>query len=345
MAPYYLSVYPLEMSLSSNMANSIYGLMSPFIAIAAAILTFMAFWVQYQANDSLKRDALKKNATDKFFEMLRMHNDNMKNLDFGCYLDEFSSIFKIYRFMNETTFDEIIEAITSAYKLFFYGVDGIMFEPEWNVLVSLRDWPRSVPLDMSNPKNKFFDYIINHHTDFEVKPRTIEFVGKSELYNGRKKNLVRYYRHLYLMVKFVANNKNFNFSEKRELLRILRAQMSGEEQLMLFFNWASGVGIQWEETKSQYLSNKNKKIVYNHFFTEFRVIHNIIPEQLEFLGTDDVDVNADDFVSLIKALCPDSSLPPNTPSDPEKNGIDTIFEFEDWEKKNTYFNYDKSNFL
>ena len=167
---------------------------------------------------------------------------------------------------------------------------------------------------------------------------TKEFIGQDDLYQGRKKTLVRYYRHLYLMVKFVAQNKNLDYSEKRELLRILRAQMSGEEQLMLFFNWASEIGIQWEEMLQSSSSNK-EKIKYNHFFTEFRVIHNIIPEQLDFIWSDNSQGNAKEFVKLFKELCPISSLPPKTPSDPEKLGIDTIFEFEDWENKNTYFNY------
>ena len=140
------------------------------------------------------------------------------------------------------------------------------------------------------------------------------------------------------MVKFIAHNKNLDYSEKRELLRILRAQMSGEEQLMLFSNWASGIGIQWEEMRQSSSSN-NRKIKYNHFFTEFRVIHNIIPEQLDFIWSDNTLSNAKEFVKLFKELCPSSSLPPKTPSDPEKLGIDTIFEFEDWEEENIYFNY------
>lgn len=323
---------------SGNIGDTI-GIMNPFVGIFAAVITFVAFWVQYKANDVLKKDTLKKDATDKFFEMLRMHNENVKELNFLCYLDEFASVFKTYCLINKILLDKTREAIKAAYKIFFWGIGNKECDvPERNVLMNLANPTFSVEDDMTKPKYEYFDHIQENRPHFEVSEMTKEFIGQDDLYQGRKKTLVRYYRHLYLMVKFVAQNKNLDYSEKRELLRILRAQMSGEEQLMLFFNWASEIGIQWEEMLQSSSSNK-EKIKYNHFFTEFRVIHNIIPEQLDFIWSDNSQGNAKEFVKLFKELCPISSLPPKTPSDPEKLGIDTIFEFEDWENKNTYFNY------
>src|SRR5687768_5354252 len=37
------------------------GIAGPFIALAAAILTFLAFWVQYQANQEQKKQFEKQN--------------------------------------------------------------------------------------------------------------------------------------------------------------------------------------------------------------------------------------------------------------------------------------------
>ena len=45
--------------------------MSPFIAIAAAILTFFAFWVQYKANEQQKIDLKVERFENKFYELLR----------------------------------------------------------------------------------------------------------------------------------------------------------------------------------------------------------------------------------------------------------------------------------
>ena len=330
---------------SGNIGDTI-GIMNPFVGIFAAVITFVAFWVQYKANDVLKKDTLKKDATDKFFEMLRMHNENVKELNFLCYLDEFASVFKTYRLINKISLDKINEAIKVSYKIFFWGINnGECDNAERNILMSLAIPTYTFADNLHQPKYDHLDFIRNNRNLFEVSKTTNVFIGKNDLYQGRKKTLVRYYRHLYLMVKFIAHNKNLDYLEKRELLRILRAQMSGEEQLMLFFNWASGIGIQWEETKEQHESTQKKKNKYNHFFTEFRVIHNIIPEQLDFIWSDSPQGNAKEFVNLFKELCPSSNLPPNTPFDPEKMGIDTIFEFEDWEEENTYFNYKQECFF
>lgn len=47
------------------------GTMNPFIAISAAILTFLAFWIQYKANEQQKRDLQVERFENKFYEMLK----------------------------------------------------------------------------------------------------------------------------------------------------------------------------------------------------------------------------------------------------------------------------------
>lgn len=54
--------------------------MIPFIAIAAAILTFLAFLIQHQANVQLSNDNKKQQLERQFYEMLKIHCDNVKNL-------------------------------------------------------------------------------------------------------------------------------------------------------------------------------------------------------------------------------------------------------------------------
>ncbi|MCL2416626.1 MAG: putative phage abortive infection protein [Bacteroidales bacterium] len=71
-----------------------------------------------------------------------------------------------------------------------------------------------------------------------------------------------YYRHLFLMVKFVVHNQELTYEEKRDYLRILRASLSTSEQVFLYYNWLSGYGGQWENDD-------------NKFFTDYRMIHNV----------------------------------------------------------------------
>ena len=57
-------------------------------------------------------------------------------------------------------------------------------------------------------------------------------------------------------------------------LGMLRAQMTSEEQMLLFYNWYSGYGYQWEEKEG------------NRFFSRYKMIHNIESKYWKFLGVD-----------------------------------------------------------
>lgn len=79
-----------------------------------------------------------------------------------------------------------------------------------------------------------------------------------------KDNYGHYFRHLFLIVKFVVSKPEsfLTYEEKRDYLRILRASLSTYEQIFLYYNWLSGYGSQWEDE-------------HNHFFTDYRMIHNV----------------------------------------------------------------------
>ncbi len=53
------------------------------------------------------------------------------------------------------------------------------------------------------------------------------------------------------------------YEEKIKYLRVLRAQLSNHEPIMIFYNWLSGYGRHWEDDK-------------NRFFTEYCMIHNLL---------------------------------------------------------------------
>lgn len=86
-----------------------------------------------------------------------------------------------------------------------------------------------------------------------------------EPFKGYFHFLPQYYRNLFGIVKFVVNaDKKLKLSDddKINYLRILRSTMSDYEQVLLFYNWLSGIGEDWENDK-------------NKFFTDFKMIHNM----------------------------------------------------------------------
>lgn len=334
-----------DFSQTGNIGDT-FGIMNPFIAVVAAVITFLAFWVQYQANVKMTSENRKQSVSNNFFEMLRMYKDDFGNLNFAAYLDELYSIIKVVEYKKERSNDEILKTLKKSYDIFFYGRDDVRCNYiEMTAFDYITDPSKTLSLIFKDKEEEEkLKYYYSQKDYFSVKDSTKELFD-NKLYCGRKKELVRYYRHLFLMVKFVANSKCLTKTEKRELLRILRAQMSGEEQLMLFFNWMSGVGPQWEETIENFESNKkkDKPVRYNHFFTEYKMIHNIMPEQLEFFGSDYPKINAVRFAELLQKLCPSENLPPNIEPDPSKLGDDTIFEFEDWGDEYRFFKYTKES--
>jgi hypothetical protein len=121
-------------------------------------------------------------------------------------------------------------------------------------------------LNWKNESNKDFQIPLelNIYTAME-KLDLLNF----DLFIGHSHQLGHYYRHLFQMVKYIANrpeDDNFTYEMKRNYLRILRAQLSNQEQELLFYNWKSGYGNAWEDET-------------NKFFTDYRMIHNI-PQKL-----------------------------------------------------------------
>lgn len=62
--------------------DTIGGTMGPFVAIAAAILTFLAFWVQFKANEQQRKDIALERFESNLFELIHIQQDITNNLIF-----------------------------------------------------------------------------------------------------------------------------------------------------------------------------------------------------------------------------------------------------------------------
>lgn len=89
-----------------------------------------------------------------------------------------------------------------------------------------------------------------------------------KFYDKYGRYISHYFRHLYHTVKFVVNEKAIEEEGKRKYLQILRAQMSNDEQKLLFYNWlAPNYGGDWENDT-------------NSFFTQHKMLHNLWHDKL-----------------------------------------------------------------
>ncbi|WP_406539577.1 putative phage abortive infection protein [Fibrobacter sp.] len=284
------SWYTWDSSSSANIGNTVNGLMSPFIAIAAAILTFMAFWVQYNANQRIVNENKKQQIERQFYEMLKIHNDNVRafgaktRIPIGFSLSnpaqtqwiELMEYGQSYLQVVLIEFNYIFEMIKSnysdkrdqwfiiSYNIFFFGAE---------YTYNLGQINKELLEELQSCRNAIW------RDSYDYSKLTV--LGDS-VFRGHLAQFNSYYRHLFLIVKTVVHidEKILDYQEKRQFLRILRAQLTSVEQVLLFYNWKSGCGGKWEESKNDGSEN--------HFFTDYRMIHNINPDDCKAFSKEEL---------------------------------------------------------
>ena len=62
------------------------GIMNPFIALAGAVLTFIAFYIQKIANDDIKNQFKIQQFESQFYEMIHLHRENLNEMLIEGYI-------------------------------------------------------------------------------------------------------------------------------------------------------------------------------------------------------------------------------------------------------------------
>ncbi|MES2807350.1 MAG: putative phage abortive infection protein [Bacteroidota bacterium] len=268
-----------------------------------------AFETQLQQNQDhfekqfqLQRDETKRQRFhDQFYEMLRLHKENVNEIEiagtrrivntpnfsnetytvskreaFVEFVKEFEIILK--EGVRKSDLDRINKvSFGLAYEAFFWGVQNTYVNEENRSIEEIFNDDKTLPNVLIKARYKQFA--------LDETRRLHEL--RVSAFEGHSGFLGHYFRHLYHTVKFVANQpENFiQYEEKMEYLKVLRAQLSNHEQIMLFYNWLSGYGAAWENNK-------------HRFLTEYCMIHNLwydtmieddyIKSKIDFLRDKDV---------------------------------------------------------
>lgn len=268
---------------TGEIGDTIGGIMNPFVAIAGVIVTYLAFKMQFDANKRLKDEIAKQQLERQFYEMLRLYKENVNEVSinlykkgdqkqnitvsgsftsrinfeheldetykgrkvFSTYLEEIKTVY-YYILINyigpeKQTFKNFKETLKQSYQIFFNGLQNFTYS-------------------IDEAKNEKFQNILRINTDNEIVKRTNGLNRK--LFIGQSNYLGHYFRHLYHTVKFIASNNLLEEPEKIKYLKILRSQISNEEQVLLFYNYVGSYGRKWE--------NKDQK-----YFSQYKMIHNI----------------------------------------------------------------------
>lgn len=92
-------------------------------------------------------------------------------------------------------------------------------------------------------------------------------------YGGHQYKLGHYFRHLFLTVKYINEQKIIDYKKKYNYVKMLRAQISTIEQYLIFYNSLSFMGRAWElEHINSTPSNDQKN---SWLFTKYNFVKNI----------------------------------------------------------------------
>lgn len=86
----------LDFSSTGEIGDTIGGIMGPFIAIFAALLTFIAFWAQFEANRELIKENRRNHFENRFYKMLDIHLDSVAELNKRKESEKIDSIFHVW---------------------------------------------------------------------------------------------------------------------------------------------------------------------------------------------------------------------------------------------------------
>lgn len=308
-----LSWWPLEISdKTGQMGDTFGGIMGPFVALLAAGLTFLAFWVQYEANQKITSQFEHERFENKFYESLKVHKENVAEINInGKYFgrESFVWMYKELKFIYQLSsayygrirsnrirqgqdvakfhYDET-DLLEFAYLIFFFGVGEISkkgigyftgaFDKEFSkkVLKALKVLQKEFSM---KPKKKEWLKLKsktfgNQIDDFEItfKP-----------FQGHVSKLGHYFRHLYQLIKLAATDSildHVNEEKERKLryeyVKQIRVQLSNHEQTMIYFNSFFRAGIVWwgDDSISK-KTVKNKEEYPLSYFLDHGLIKNL----------------------------------------------------------------------
>lgn len=235
--------YKIDASTANQYGGFIGGYIGTFLTFISVILLYLSFSNQIES-------AEKEKFENRFFELLKLHRENLSEFELGNQSGRkvFVSMLREFRELKKVLNDLLVEHNVSvskkefsniAYIVFYYGVGPNSSRVLKKTLSRANGI--SGDEDLINIINDKFkcgttQAMVKHERNLSYRP-----------FGGHQSRLGHYYRHMYQMVMYV-DNQTIDI-DRREYIKILRAQLSNHEQAMLFFNANSDMGKQWDKNK------------------------------------------------------------------------------------------------
>lgn len=285
----------------AHIGDAITGTTAPFIGVLGVIMTFLAFYIQFDANKQLRKDIVKDRFETKFYELLRLHKENVSEIDIGetykarrAFVKMFEE-FKFIYFVIESEKSPSsklneLDQVKLAYHYFFFGTkNGQGVNEKTAVLPHHIELEKKVVKELQKQQLKYEE---SDQKGERFKLRGIKDKNSDELilnfpfkpFDGHVSKLAHYYRHLFQAIKFIVTNEELIWEEKYSYVKVIRGQLSNHEQAMIFYNacWLKQ-GTWWED------NNNIQKVSYRYIL-DYALIKNIPFNLTDQLGLDPVKV-------------------------------------------------------
>jgi hypothetical protein len=208
---------------------------------------------------------------------------------------ETSSISEVNQIIDKKRYDLILNDIS--YLVTFFGVPRSGINDLQETLTQYKTLPiniflkfaKAVPVRYSQAKNIDRVLYLLNRSNLKNFKEVVKIASSNSyktvmFFGGHQYRLGHYFRHFFQTVRYIDSQPNWlmDNDEKKENIKMLRAQMSNYEQALLFLNSLSSLGRDWEYedkygeliTKYELIKNLPKNFVLGmnpkHFYPQIK---------------------------------------------------------------------------
>ncbi len=277
----------LDFTSTGQIGDTIGGITAPFVGVSAAILTFLAFFMQFKANETHNRqfdqqslDKESETYEERILYLIKQNRNIAESMSIGstiegtkCFVKMFNEYRGAYEIVNSFYNGEISnhKVINISFLIFYNGVGQTS-----NILNNkiLTNTPR-IPVLLSAFESVSFSNGVNYQ--MITKAHKINYNSTPLLnlgykpFDGHTTRLGQYFRNLFHILKYTKriDSKYLNNCEKYQIIKSLRSQLSSYEQILIYFNSLSLYG---------------KPLRDNGIIDQYQLIKNIPLPLVEFSG-------------------------------------------------------------
>lgn len=261
-----------DMPLTGNIGDFIGGAIGTIFTLASALLVIVTL-----------REQEKQNARDRFaqsfYEMLHLHRENVSEMSL--------SKGKGITLKGRMVFSELIKEYTQVYKLIDSYCENILSCSKCESVKNyLNVKEKRLLLEMKLTYGYFFygseDYTLDQASNDEDRiQEELKLLLNYNNFTISSHNVLlgHYFRHLFQMVKMLANEVSLKESDRYNYARQLRAQLNDDEQLLLHYNAMSEIGAEWYKPYRKSTWKRNPMSLIERY----QLIKNV-PSKMEVLG-------------------------------------------------------------